>query len=232
MSNSSPSATNGQPDVEEWRELHTIHGMEFFLGYRVSSLGKVETRNRKTKAKGVIGPWYPLKQRVAGKNYTHLSVLLWNGSRHHTVYVHRLVLLAFGPPPPFRGAWALHLDDNPSNNVITNLHWGDQSINAHDAIRNGRLHRIWENTKGERNPRAILDNNDVRQILLLHQAGKTQTSIARHFGVARRTVRNILNGQKWTHIPRPGPEGGTPGASYNPGAPSPQDPAQPTVQNT
>lgn len=52
-------------------------------------------------------------------------------------YTYRLVLEAFvGPCPP--GHEALHWDDDPSNNSLTNLRWGTRTENMRDMSRNGR----------------------------------------------------------------------------------------------
>lgn len=48
---------------------------------------------------------------------------------------HRLVLFAFVGPPPFKGAQGRHLDDNPSNNNISNLVWGTGTENWEDRKR-------------------------------------------------------------------------------------------------
>lgn len=48
---------------------------------------------------------------------------------------HRLVLEAFVGPAP-DGAYALHADDNPSNNSLANLRWGTALENAQDRSRN------------------------------------------------------------------------------------------------
>lgn len=64
--------------------------------------------------------------------------------------VHRLVALAFPEicGTPFPGAEVMHLDDNPHNNVATNLRWGTRRENAcwndlpkrtHQKLINGKL---------------------------------------------------------------------------------------------
>lgn len=64
----------------------------------------------------------------------HLHVVL-EGRIDRTV--HSLILETFvGPCPP--GMEALHHDDDPSNNNLSNLSWGTRSENAYDAIRNDR----------------------------------------------------------------------------------------------
>lgn len=53
---------------------------------------------------------------------------------------------------------------------------------------------------GERNGRAILTEDDVREIRRLISAGKTQKEIAAHFGVKKATVSAIATGRNWKHV--------------------------------
>jgi hypothetical protein len=80
----------------------------------------------------------PARVRVAGSG--HIYVL-----RKHSqpaLLVHRGVLLAFeGPCPP--GHVCRHLDDNPANNVRTNLKWGTKKENAEDRVKNAPTKPGW-----------------------------------------------------------------------------------------
>lgn len=65
-------------------------------------------------------------------------VLLYDGSGNKPVSraVHQLVLEAFvGPRPP--GALTRHLDDDSTNNHVSNLAWGTEAENTRDLVRNG-----------------------------------------------------------------------------------------------
>ena len=55
-------------------------------------------------------------------------------SRNH--FVHRLVADAFLGPAPVGKKYVLHEDDDPSNNTLSNLRWGDQFDNMSDMKRN------------------------------------------------------------------------------------------------
>ncbi|NIH98089.1 hypothetical protein FHU31_005095 [Mycolicibacterium fluoranthenivorans] len=77
-----------------------------------------------------------LKPELAGPPWKkYLRVTLKSGERQRRIKVHHLVLLAFvGPRPP--GLHALHCDDDPLNNHLSNLRYGTPSENQHD-----RFHR-------------------------------------------------------------------------------------------
>lgn len=75
-----------------------------------------------------------LRPRWGGR---HVVVGLRRDKKEHRRYVHHLVLETFVCPRP-EGMFGLHLDDDPTNNDLSNLRWGTRSDNAHDAVRNGR----------------------------------------------------------------------------------------------
>lgn len=51
--------------------------------------------------------------------------------------VHQFVAATFlGPTPP--GLEILHRDGDPTNNAVSNLHFGTHSENMHDVVRHGR----------------------------------------------------------------------------------------------
>lgn len=71
------------------------------------------------------------------KSGHHVAPLVDEQGVHTRTPVHRLVLSTFvGPPPPGR-PFGLHKDDDPDNNRLENLYWGDRRANSHDSVRNG-----------------------------------------------------------------------------------------------
>lgn len=74
----------------------------------------------------------------------HMRVMMGN----RTTSVHVVVLESFvGPCPP--GMETRHLDDDPSNNRLTNLCWGTRGENVRDRVRNG----VHNNTRKTHCPR-------------------------------------------------------------------------------
>jgi len=115
--------------VTEWRP---IAGYE--SRYEVSDDGRV-------KALAAPGRGRLNEDRILklGKTTTgYYQVLLYSGSGAHYVAkrVHHLVLEMFVGPRP-EGALGRHFDDNPENNHVSNLRWGDRSKNTLDMVRNG-----------------------------------------------------------------------------------------------
>ena len=65
-----------------------------------------------------------------------------SGGVRRRVKAHRVVLEAFVGPPPEGQTFALHWDDNPRNNHISNLRWGSRDENGADRARNNRTRRV------------------------------------------------------------------------------------------
>lgn len=107
--------------------------------YEVSDWGNVQSVARWIEYSNGRRRWHegrlltqtPNRHR-GGKLFVHLS-----GGKVR--YVHQLVLEAHVGPRP-DGMNALHRDDDSTNNRVSNLYWGTQSQNGHDAVRNGRHH--------------------------------------------------------------------------------------------
>ena len=72
----------------------------------------------------------------------YLSLAMSGGGRRVSkARVHILMLEAFIGERP-QGQVCRHLDGNPGNNVLTNLRWGTESENQHDAVAHGRNHEV------------------------------------------------------------------------------------------
>jgi hypothetical protein len=112
--------------------------------------------------------------------------------------VHQLVLLAFvGPRPP--GKVASHLDDDRTNNALSNLAYQTHRENMLDALKNGKIRR------GEQCPHARLKDAQIPAIFALREVGWTFRRIAACFGVGTNTVQAVVSGRTWRHVgPRHG----------------------------
>ena len=105
---------------EEWR---VIPGA---TRYRVSSLGRVESRARKEPR--------ILKACPARGGYVRVGITDDHGLLRYRM-VHVLVLEAFiGPRPDLE---CRHLNGNPADNRLDNLAWGTRSQNNLDRVRHG-----------------------------------------------------------------------------------------------
>lgn len=102
--------------------------------YMVSDQGRVKRlaglgRNGRAIAEKIL--------RLTPTGDGHLQV----GIHGRLQTVHSLVLIAFVGPRPFPKAQGRHLNDDPSDNWLSNLAWGTAKDNAADRERNGSARR-------------------------------------------------------------------------------------------
>jgi hypothetical protein len=98
--------------------------------------------------------------------------------------------------------WALHTCDNRACCNPSHLYVGDRSANMKDAVARGRwaspaIGNSW--TRGSRNGQARLTEESARQVRAGIQAGETNRSLARQFGVSATTISLIRSGKRWAH---------------------------------
>jgi hypothetical protein len=111
------------------------------------------------------------------------------------VMVHHLVLELFVGPRPI-GKFALHRDDDRSNNHVTNLYWGTAQENHRDRRRNGRE----ADKRGERHPSARLTNEIVLEIRRLYIEGVAIAILADRFNISFGHCCGIIKRKYWSHI--------------------------------
>jgi hypothetical protein len=102
------------------------------------------------------------------------------------VFVHRLVLTAFVGECP-EGFECLHIDDDPTNNQLSNLQWGTRKLN-HAAI----------DRKGQKNGRCKLT---PQQVVAIRNSAETHAVLADIYNVARGYISSIKSGKTWKCIP-------------------------------
>lgn len=109
--------------------------------------------------------------------------------------VHRLVAESFiqnFDNKPFVG----HIDNDPSNSKVDNLVWCTQLENVRYCKKCNRLAYVG----GNKNPRAILKEDDVRKIRGIGKNNVSYKEIAKMFNVSSSTISAILNYQCWKNI--------------------------------
>lgn len=110
------------------------------------------------------------------------------------------------------GMCVLHKCDNRSCINPGHLFVGTRHDNMQDMIRKGRQRFVGlrsdnyrqpsrhERARGERGGTAKLSERDVREILLRHKSGETQTRLSKEFGVRQCHISRIVRGASWSHI--------------------------------
>lgn len=157
------------------------------IRYAVTRDGRVYSRSVNGNKDMLAKHWRELVQARTGSRRQYLTVHLGLANRWD---VHRLVMHVFVGTCP-SGQQVRHLDGNPANNRIENLAYGTATQNMADAVRHGTT------CKGRRNAMAILDEENVRVIRRLHEAGAQQIVIASGFGVSLEAVSQIVRRKRW-----------------------------------
>lgn len=142
------------------------------------------------------------------RGYGKVSGVLFDRPRRH-YRAHRVAYeLTYGPIAD--EAIVRHfICDNPPCCRPDHLKIGTTADNVADRVVAGRSatgDNHWTRRhptsiqRGERNPRAVLTESDVRAIRHLVEAGHTKASIGRQFGVSAQTVRRIHERIAWGHV--------------------------------
>lgn len=122
---------------EEWRDIKDYEGK-----YQVSNYGRVRSLDReivykdgrKRFFKGII-----LKPLINKTGYYQISLLI--NKHENKCFIHRLVAFAFPEicGEWFEGAEINHKDENPLNNIATNLEWCTSKYNINYGGHNKRM---------------------------------------------------------------------------------------------
>ena len=169
-------------DREHWCEIAD------WSPYRVSTLGRV-TGKRTDFLTGYLD-----------KNGYHV-VLLRNGKRRALKKVHRLVVIAFIGPIPFR-MQVNHKNGIKNDNRVENLEIVSASENMqHSFTVLGRIGGNTNPAKGERHGNATFTDKMVRQIRRLYATGRyTQWDLARKYSTGQNQISRIVRKETWKHV--------------------------------
>ena len=171
------------PKSETWKAITGFDGLYEVSDHgRVRSIDRIDDRGRNLKGR-------LLKQASNPQGYQ--LVCLSNKGKHTNARVHVLVAQEF-VKGWFKGAFALHSDDVPSNNHASNLRWGTAKDNGEDRVINGR------SASGQRNGRARLTDAQVVEIRNKLKAGALRNHLRKEYGVSFQTIQRIANGENWS----------------------------------
>lgn len=173
-------------EEEIWKDIPGFEGR-----YQASNQGRVRSLSRKVTGKN---PYMnkPFIRTVKGRilkpaRYAksgHVSVVLGHGENGSPI--HQLVMLAFVGPKP-NGKEVLHRNVDPTDNRLTNLHYGSRSENIIDVYYQGKK---WRKL-------SVDDVINIRQELL---RGVSCKELAQRYGVAIGTISNIKVGRTFVWL--------------------------------
>ena len=118
----------------EWKELKRYEGL-----YLINENGDVQSIDRylpfgkhnKALYKG------KLKNRLKANQFGHQKYILWKDNKYKNELIHRLVAENYIPNPN-NYPCVLHIDNDPTNNHVSNLMWGTKKMNTQQMVSAGR----------------------------------------------------------------------------------------------
>lgn len=137
-------------NTEIWKSITGYEGL-----YEVSNLGRV--KSLKFGKERIIKPWKDKKG--------YLRVNLYRNGKMKYFLVHRLVATAF-IPNPFGFTEINHRDENPSNNVESNIEWCSKWYNINYGTRTARAAVSLTNHPAKSKPVEASKYEDFRTIEL------------------------------------------------------------------
>lgn len=93
-----------------------------------------------------------------------------------------------------------HRCDNPACVRPSHMFLGTQADNLADMRAKGRGFDFPTEKRGEKNPRARLTDNDVREIRRRHAAGESIKRLGKAFNYAHTNISAIIRGKIWAHV--------------------------------
>jgi len=133
-------------------------------------------------------------KNIVGLGYLQIQI---NGKRF---YAHRLVAMLFhGLEIQDTTTVVLHSCDNPKCINPEHLRLGTARDNVHDCIAKGRfVKRTRKDTQGEKNPKAKLTWDQVREIRQVYSEGNsTYGQLAGIYGMSVSMISKIVRKHYW-----------------------------------
>jgi hypothetical protein len=115
----------------------------------------------------------------------------------HRSRAHRVSWELFRGPIPASLSVLHHCDVRCCVNPY-HLFVGTHADNTHDAMKKGRMK--WLGAPGEVNSHAKVTTTSVLAIRAASETGKTSKELAKKFGIAPNTVRDIATKRTWKHV--------------------------------
>lgn len=177
--------------MEIWKDIKGYEGL-----YQISNTGKVKSLTRYINSKS--GRKLLIKEKIrktttttAGYEYTVLA----NKGKNKTLLIHRLVAEAFIPNPN-NYACVNHIDENKSNNNVSNLEWCNYEYN--NTYKNIHLRRNLDNV-ARKVIQYDLDMNEIKRWNTVTDASNEFNAKAANIIKCCKGERNHCCGFKWRY---------------------------------
>jgi hypothetical protein len=162
-----------------------------FSSYEASDTGLI----RRSHAVSVRHPitMAPLRPRALKRGHSYVNIRNDDGVIK-SVYVHRLIAMAFLGPPPSPKHQVAHWDGDATNNHLPNLRWATNKENSQDSVRLGRSAR----PTGEKAGKARLTDDQAAAVRREPHIGCREWG--RRLGVSHSVISQIKRGLSYKDI--------------------------------
>jgi hypothetical protein len=169
-----------------WRSL------PYYPRYRFNSRGDVESHDPRDKPGRE--KWRRLK--VVRDLDGYARARLWDKQIVRNIKVCRAVMILFGPPEPFPGAFVLHGPGGNQDDSIDNLRWGTHRENMDDRRRDGKYYT------GDKNHAFKLSDRDAQSMIRGWKQGEFSSyrQAGDCYGISKTLARYIIIGEKRKHL--------------------------------
>jgi hypothetical protein len=175
---------------EVWKDVVGWEG-----SYEISSFGRLRSKPFLKRGCGRSGPFtFWTKERILKPSLNADGYVIFRLQRdgvRESEGIHRLVAIAFLPNPDNLPE-VNHKDSVRSNNHADNLEWVTSQQNARHAFDSGN-----RSNARERHPRAVLNEDLVRNIRTMYAEGARVVDIARALGLQYWTVSRVVHNRNW-----------------------------------
>lgn len=176
-----------------WKEIPN------FAGYEVSDDGQVRSwhpRNGRGSYKDTKEPNLLSISKFTDSDYLRVSLKCPTKGKHVTRRVHQLVLEAFvGTCPP--NHIVMHINDDTTDNRLSNLKYATPQENSDDMVRKGR------SVKGQNHAKSLCSDElrkEIIELALSHTYRGSRLYIAEKLAIPINTVRRVIETYNVTAI--------------------------------
>lgn len=155
---------------EKWKDIKGYEGL-----YQVSNLGRI--KSLRGNSERILKP--------GANNKGYLYVRLYKNSKSKWFTLHRLVAEAFIPNPENKSQ-VNHIDEDKTNNVVSNLEWMTPKDNANHGTRTSRM------IISKSIPIAAIKDETRLEF-------KSQKHCATELGLSAGCISECLSGKRKTH---------------------------------
>lgn len=113
-----------------------------------------------------------------------------------TIYIARLIALTFLGPGD--GLDADHIDNDYTNDVLSNIQWLTPQENKSKAHKSGSV--TYVSKPGDESNFHVYNEEDIHEVCKLMEQGWDMKSISKETGVSLAVIQSIKSGKNWTIV--------------------------------